>query len=111
MPMPRRSGDVNSSLASSCERRVRDATFSPTILTARSVIFARSSEISGWGIIGSALEAFDGEGGVVPTEAKTIAENSVDVALDGRVGGVVEVELGIGVLVVDRRRNNARPDD
>src|ERR1700675_2593242 len=108
MPMPRRSDDVKSSSASACERRVCDATFSPTALSARSVIFARSSEISGGGVIGSALVAFDGEGGVVPTEAKTIAEDGVDVALDRGVGGVVEVELGIGILVVDRRRNDAR---
>src|SRR6476659_6320839 len=48
------------------------------------------------------LEALDGEGGVMSTEAEAVAENGVYVALDGLIGSVVEVELRIGVLVVDR---------
>src|SRR6202795_4894031 len=111
MPMPRRSDDVKCGSASAWRRRVCDAPFSPTALSARSVIFARSSEISAGGVIGSALVAFDGEGGVVPTEAKTIAENGFDVALDGGVGSVVEVELGLGIVVVDRWGNDACSHD
>src|ERR1700680_5080645 len=88
--------------------RVCGATFSPTTLRAGSLILAMSSEISGGGVIGSGLVTLDGESGVVTTEAKTIAQNGVDVALDGSVGRVVEVELGLRSVVVDRWRNDAR---
>src|SRR6185437_2377480 len=75
----------------------------------RSLIFPRSSASPA--LMELVLEAFDGEGGIVPTEAKTVAENGVYFALDANVGRVVEIELGIGVLVVDCRRYDAIADD
>src|SRR2546423_213666 len=109
MPMPSRSGELKSSSASECERRVPDNTFSPTALRPRSPMLPRSSEISG--VICSALVALDGEGAVVPTEAEAIAEDRVYFAFDGGIGRVVEVELGIRMMIVDRGRNDAIADD
>src|ERR1700694_5345557 len=109
MPMPRRSGDVKRSSVSEWDRRVPEATFSPTPLRSRSPILPRSSEISG--VMCSALVALDGERGVVATEAEAVAENSADVAFDRGIGGVVEVELGVGMMVVDGRRDDAAADN
>src|SRR5256714_3220593 len=109
MPMPSRSGELKSSSASECERRVPDNTFSPTALRPRSPMLPRSSETSG--VICSALVALDGEGAVVPTEAEAIAEDRVYFAFDGGIGRVVEVELGIRMMIVDRGRNDAIADD
>src|SRR4051812_26630252 len=99
MPTPRRSGEVKRISASLPVRRLPSTTLSPMGLKARSEILPRSTEISA--LTASALEASDGEGGVVPTEAKTVAENSVDIPLDADVGCVVEIELGIRLVVVD----------
>src|SRR5690349_7068454 len=109
MPTPSRSGDVKRSSASALVRRVWDATFSPTARRAGSEILPRSRAIPV--VIASAVEAPDGEGGVVTTEAKAVAEHRVDRSLDADVGGVVEVELGIRILVVDRRRDDSGADD
>src|SRR5438045_8717962 len=62
------------------------------------------------------LEAFDGEGGVVTTEAKAVAEDSVDFPVDADVGSIVEIQLGIRMMVVDGRwnysvSNHHRADD
>src|SRR5688500_16545504 len=103
MPMPSRSGEVKSSAASECDSRVPDATFSPTALRSRSPILPRSSEIPGF--MCSALVALYGKGGVVANEAEAVAEDGVDLAFEGGIGGVVEVELGIGMTVSDSRRN------
>ena len=48
------------------------------------------------------LEAFDGEGGVVTTEAKAVAEDSVDFSIDADVGSVVEIEVRLGMLYSPR---------
>src|SRR5436190_18481342 len=108
MPSPSRSGDVNSSSASAWERRVSDATFSPTARNARSEILPRSSDAVA---VISALEALDGEGGVMATEAEAVAEYCGHVTVHALVGSEVEVELRIRVLVVDRRRNDSSSDD
>src|SRR5947207_14630399 len=108
MPIPNRSGVVKRYEAFECESRVPAATFSPMALNSRSLIFPMSSASSA--LMDLVLEAFDGEGGVMPTEAKTVAENSVDFPLDANVGCVVEIELRIGVLVVNGRRNDAVAD-
>src|SRR5438105_13001723 len=108
MPTLSKSGEVNRSSASALDRRVCETTFSPTALNARSLILPRSSALSA--LMDLALEAFDGEGGVVTTEAKTIAQDCVDFAIDADVGSVVEIELGIRVVVVDRWRDDTVAD-
>src|SRR5438045_7555527 len=80
MPTASRSGDVKSSMASDCVRRVSLATFSPIALNPRSLIFPRSSASSP--PMDLVLEALDGEGGVVTTEAKAVAEDSIDFPVD-----------------------------
>src|SRR5256714_8012057 len=103
MPSPSRSVEVKRSFASACESRVSDATFSPKARSWRSLIFPRSSASSA--LMDSVLEAFDGKGGVVTTEAKAVAEDSVNLPVDANVGSVVEIQLGVRMMVVDGRRN------
>src|SRR5438045_9385024 len=103
MPTASRSGDVKSSMASDCVRRVSLATFSPIALNPRSLIFPRSSASSP--PMDLVLEAFDGEGGVVTTEAKAVAEDSGDLPGDADDGRGVESQLGIRMMGGDRRRN------
>jgi hypothetical protein len=55
-------------------------------------------------------EATHGERHVVPAEPEAVAQRHVDVALDGSVRHVVQVALGVGRPVIDRRRNGAVAD-
>src|SRR6476469_3343922 len=109
MPTPSRSGDLNSRTASSGASRLFSSTFSPRPRRARSEILPRSSEIDS--LIASGLEAFDGEGGVVATEAEAVAEYGRYVPFDAGIRSVVEIELGVRVLIVDRRRDHSIPHD
>src|SRR5437667_3150160 len=78
-------------------------------LSFRSKIFPRSSEVSPLTVL--TREASDGEGGVVPTEAKAIADYGVDFAINADVGCKVEIEIGIGMVVVDRGGNHPVDDN
>src|SRR5438045_9093584 len=46
------------------------------------------------------------EGNILPAESKTVGEGEVAASFAGGVGDVIEVAVGVGVLVVDRRRQN-----
>ena len=56
------------------------------------------------------LEAAQHEAGVVPAEAERVGNDDPDVGLAGFVRDVVEVALGVGRVVVDRRRQHALVD-
>src|SRR4029453_2389667 len=59
---------------------------------------------------GLAAEAAENERNVLAAEAKTVAEGVVAALRPGLVSDVVEVAIGVGILVVDRRRQNVVAD-
>src|SRR5687767_4924819 len=100
-----KSGEVNSTSASASERRVPLSTFSPIVRSCLSAIRPRSNETSRF--IESAGEALDGEDGVMPTKAEAVAEYRCNLAIDAIVRSVVQIELRVRILVVDRRRDHS----
>ena len=48
----------------------------------------------------------ENENGIVAAEAEAVAEGDVHPALPGQVGDDIEVAIGIGLFLVDRRRND-----
>src|SRR5688500_14263735 len=100
-----KSGEANRTSASASERRVAAPTFSPIVRSCLSAVRPGASETSRF--IESAGEALDGEGGVVPTKAEAVAEYRGNLAIDADVRSVVEIELRIRMLVVDRGRDHS----
>src|SRR5688500_18375977 len=100
-----KSGEVKRTSASASERRVPVSTFSPIARNCLSATRPRSNETSRF--IESAGEALDGEGGVMPTKAEAVAEYRGNLAIDANVRSVVQIELRIRILVVDRGRDHS----
>src|SRR6476620_2705533 len=103
--MPVMSLLLKSATPSSNARRSPASTLSANGASAESLIRCRSSRTG----MGKALllESFDGERHVVAAEAEAVAEDGLHRTIHCRIRRVIEVELGIGMLVVDRRRNDA----
>src|SRR5262249_48190766 len=56
------------------------------------------------------LQPADNERNVLPPEAEAVAQGVADPVLPRLVGHVVEVAVGVGRVVVDRRRQPAAPE-
>ena len=61
--------------------------------------------------MGSVWVRREAQDDVVSTEAKAVAEDGVDFSIDADVGSVVEIEVRLGMVVIDRRRDHAVADD
>src|SRR6185503_5399678 len=97
----------NSATPSACDRRSPRSTLSAMGPSAGSLISARSSGTAARGDTVLLLKAFYRERHVVAAEPEAVAQDGAHFALLGGVGRVVEIELGIRRLVVDRRRYDA----
>src|SRR5690242_1842516 len=96
----------NSVTPSAVVRRSARSTLLATGPSAGSLIRRVSSETAG-GATRLFLVALDGEGHVVTPEAEAVAQHAANRAMGRGVGRVVEVELRIRRLIVDRRRDDA----
>src|SRR5678815_549506 len=106
--MPVISSLRKSATPSSNDRRSPASTLSANGASAESLIRCRSSRTG----MGTALllESFDGERHVVAAEAEAVAQDGLHRTIHCRIRRVVEVELRIGMLIVDCRRNDAVAD-
>src|SRR5688572_13118730 len=98
-----RSGERNSWAPSAAERRSPRSILSAIGNNAASRMRPRFNSTRG-GM--SALEALDGQRHVVAAEPEAVGQRGSHVALGRLVGCVVEIQLRIRSLVVDRRRND-----
>src|SRR5436305_11286058 len=105
-PMPIMSGDSKSAIPSSVVSRSPTSTLSAITPNEGSLMSVRSRAM-GAGISVSLPHAAHGERHVVSAESEAVAERDLHVATHRAIGRVVEIQLGIRVLVVDRRRNDA----
>src|SRR5262245_25226779 len=104
-PSPIRSLVAKSATPSAVVSRSPPSTLSAKGARAGSLMRGRSRRTGA----GTALtfEAFDGECNVMSAEAEAVAQHGADFTRHGDVRRVVEIELGIRRLIIDRRRNDA----
>src|SRR5690348_5359383 len=104
--MPTMSGDSKIAMPSSVVRRSPRSILSATGPSEGSLISLRSTATAG-GIASSLSEPPNRERDVVTAEAEAVAQRDLDVATHRAVRRVVQIELGVRMLVIDRRRHDA----
>src|SRR5215211_1304927 len=104
--MPSRSSLRNSETPSAIESRFPRAILSASGCSDGSLIRCGSSWTCGAGTV-SLLEALYGERDVMPAKPEAVAQHRANRTRHRGVRRVVQIELGIGSLVVDRGRNDA----
>src|SRR5215207_9195420 len=107
--MPSRSSLRNSTTPSAIESRSPRAILSASGCSKGSLIRCGSSWTCGAGTI-SLLEALYGERNVMPAEPEAVAQHRAHRTRHRGVRRVVQIELGIGRFIIDRRRNDAIAD-